>query len=86
MDTCNTCEHWYPDDQTQLHKNHRDAGRGICLKTTMVESQAGVTYRDDAPGAAVAAVRVAAAFLPQMVWGQLETTGDFGCNQYEAKQ
>lgn len=85
METCKTCTHWYTGNQSQLHRAHRESGRGICLKSTMVEGQTGITYGNDEPGPAIAVGISIGSFPPQMVLGQLETTPDFGCNQYEAQ-
>jgi len=80
---CKNCKHWFVEDPKQIII----AGRGICLKTTSVKSDDNndrMAHHDDDSNA-FAISTVISTFGYRMVISQLETTEDFGCNQYEAK-
>lgn len=77
---CKNCKAWYTDDPSQI----QIAGRGICLKAGSVEGQGQISHtHEDSKAHALASV--ASAFSYRMVISQLETTTDFGCNQFEVK-
>jgi len=82
MTTCQQCKHWFTDDPKQI----AIAGRGICLKTTSVKSDGHdrIAHQDDDSNA-FALATVISTFGYNMVISQLETTAEFGCNQFEAK-
>ena len=75
--TCQTCKHWFTD-QTQI----QIAGRGICLRANCVQRNDHRTLGDEG-SQAHALTTVASAFGYEMAINQLETTAEFGCNQYE---
>jgi len=79
---CRDCAHWFQDDKQLRLKG---AGRGICLKTTMVAGGDGSTTIRDEGGLAIATATVMASFSPKMTVSQLETLPDFGCVQFEPK-
>jgi hypothetical protein len=76
--TCSTCKHWYSDADQMVIKS----GRGICLMTTSTSTPVElVTPRDEA-SQAIATVMVVSTFGYRLALGQLETTENFGCNQW----
>jgi hypothetical protein len=79
MITCQYCKHWFTDpDQVIM------PGRGICLKANYVQTEGHRTPRDE-DSKAHAVTTVVSAFGYEMAINQLETTADFGCNQFKGK-
>jgi hypothetical protein len=76
---CKNCKHWFTDDPPQM----RLLNRGICVQTSTVEMQGEpMTHAYDGSQAHATAT-VGSPFGYQVVIVQLETTEDFGCNQFE---
>jgi len=80
MTTCKTCKHWFTDDPEQVIIS----GRGICLLANSVQSDDGRRTMSSEDSQAHALTTVAASFGYHMAINQLETTAEFGCNQFES--
>ena len=76
MTTCKTCKHWYTKD-TKIKD------RGICLLTTSSADEDKLTANDDS--LAIATALVISSFGYKFVTAQLETSSEFGCNQWLGK-
>ena len=79
MTTCQHCQHWLADP-TQV----KLVGHGICVRASTVER--GGTRADDQESLALALAEVTPASGYEMVISQLETTANFGCNQFKATE
>ena len=78
---CKDCKHWFTDDPSQI----QIAGRGICLRANCVQRDDHRTMANES-SQAHALTTIASAFGYKMAINQLETTAEFGCNQFEITQ
>lgn len=77
MTTCQHCKHWKHEPKYKIVNKH--LRMGVCRLTLVAVIEGKLSFGNSG---AIAVMMTSANHLPDVVT-QLETTPDFGCNQFE---